>query len=169
MIKFFRTIRKKLISEGKTSKYFKYAIGEIVLVVIGILIALQINNWNEERKSNEQIHALLDNLTMSIEEDKEYLNNTAILHEFRSNSFSLLYQNALNKKEPYSAVGPITKLENNTIWKGPYPDTVNVDFANLTMIYSGIHDDVVINKNVLDELKNTGLFSKLKNDSLRNQ
>jgi hypothetical protein len=45
MIKFFRQIRFKLMETGKTSKYFKYAIGEIVLVVIGILIALQINNW----------------------------------------------------------------------------------------------------------------------------
>lgn len=50
MIKFFRHIRQSLIMENKTSKYFKYAIGEIVLVVIGILIALQINNWNENRK-----------------------------------------------------------------------------------------------------------------------
>ena len=49
MIKFFRNIRKRLLSEGKTGKYFKYAIGEIVLVVIGILIALQVNNWNEKR------------------------------------------------------------------------------------------------------------------------
>ena len=52
MIKFFRKIRQKLLSEGKTGKYFKYAIGEIALVVIGILIALQINNWNETRKEN---------------------------------------------------------------------------------------------------------------------
>ena len=50
MIKFFRKIRQNLLSEGKTGKYFKYAIGEIVLVVIGILIALQINNWNENTK-----------------------------------------------------------------------------------------------------------------------
>jgi len=50
MIKFFRRIRHNLLSENKTRKYFKYAIGEIVLVVIGILIALQINNWNEQRK-----------------------------------------------------------------------------------------------------------------------
>ncbi len=167
MIKFFRKIRQNLLMENKTGKYFKYAIGEIVLVVIGILIALQINNWNEKRKSNEQIHALLDNLKMSIDEDREYLNTTAIIHEFRSNSLSRLYQNALNKKEPYSPVKSISKLENNTIWKGSYPDTVNGDFANLTIIYSGIHDDVVINKNVLDELKNTGLFSELKNDSLK--
>jgi hypothetical protein len=51
MIKLFRNIRQSLLNEGKTTKYFKYAIGEIVLVVIGILIALNINNWNEHRKS----------------------------------------------------------------------------------------------------------------------
>jgi hypothetical protein len=50
MIKLFRNIRKNLLNEGKTTKYFKYAIGEIILVVIGILIALSINNWNELRK-----------------------------------------------------------------------------------------------------------------------
>lgn len=46
MIKFFRHIRQKLISEGKTRKYFQYAIGEILLVMIGILLAIQVNNWN---------------------------------------------------------------------------------------------------------------------------
>lgn len=50
MLKFFRNIRKKLLAEGKTVNYLKYAIGEIFLVVIGILIALQVNNWNEDRK-----------------------------------------------------------------------------------------------------------------------
>lgn len=54
MIKFFRKIRLKLLSEGKTGSYFKYAIGEIVLVVIGILIAVQINNWNEGRKQDDR-------------------------------------------------------------------------------------------------------------------
>ena len=50
MIKFFRYIRNTLVKDGKTTKYLKYAIGEIVLVVIGILIALSINNWNETQK-----------------------------------------------------------------------------------------------------------------------
>mgnify|MGYP001591841413 CR=1 FL=1 len=52
MIKFFRRIRQGLLSENKFSKYLLYAIGEIILVVIGILIALQINNWNEKRKND---------------------------------------------------------------------------------------------------------------------
>ena len=52
MLKFFRHIRQNLIMKNKTSKYFGYAIGEIILVVIGILIALSINNWNENRKDH---------------------------------------------------------------------------------------------------------------------
>ena len=62
MIKFFRNIRQSLHNEGKTSKYFKYAIGEIVLVVIGILIALQVNNWNENRISFTKKEKLLNAL-----------------------------------------------------------------------------------------------------------
>ena len=50
MIRFFRNIRQKLAAENKVMAYLRYAIGEIILVVIGILIALQINNWNERRK-----------------------------------------------------------------------------------------------------------------------
>lgn len=61
MIKFFRKVRQNSLSEGKTKRYFQYAIGEIVLVVIGILIALQINNWNEQRKKiNLSDQALLE-------------------------------------------------------------------------------------------------------------
>jgi hypothetical protein len=69
MIKFFRNIRQNLLNEGKTSKYFKYAIGEIVLVVIGILIALSINNWNEQRKHNHNLRGIYSNLLLDIKSD----------------------------------------------------------------------------------------------------
>ena len=76
MIKFFRHIRKSLLSEGKTTKYFKYAIGEIVLVVIGILIALQINNWNENNNLNklrqEYYHQLLVDLKKDVSSIDEF-------------------------------------------------------------------------------------------------
>ena len=52
MIKFFRKIRQKMLTENKFSKYLIYAIGEIVLVVLGILIALQLNNLNEEKRTH---------------------------------------------------------------------------------------------------------------------
>lgn len=53
MLKFFRKIRQGLLTENKISKYLIYAIGEIALVMIGILLALQVNNWNEQAKSNQ--------------------------------------------------------------------------------------------------------------------
>ena len=53
MIKFFRKIRFDLMEQNKTGKYLKYALGEIILVVIGILIALGINSWNEQKKNDE--------------------------------------------------------------------------------------------------------------------
>lgn len=59
MIKFFRHVRQRLLSESKFSKYLIYAFGEIILVVIGILIALQINNWNDNRKSRVRINQIL--------------------------------------------------------------------------------------------------------------
>ena len=82
MIKFFRSIRKNMIKENRTSKYLLYAIGEIVLVVIGILIALSINNWNEEQKENNQKLFILNKLGVDIKTDiftiKEEINVNAI-------------------------------------------------------------------------------------------
>jgi len=69
MIKFFRNIRLNLISEGKALNYFKYAIGEIVLVVIGILIALQINNWNEQRIEKNEATAYLSEFRKDLVSD----------------------------------------------------------------------------------------------------
>lgn len=75
MIKFFRKIRQNLIIENKTSKYFKYAVGEIILVVIGILIALSINNWNEIRKSNIEERSALENIHRDFVKNREFLTN----------------------------------------------------------------------------------------------
>jgi hypothetical protein len=70
MIKFFRNIRQNLLKQGQTSKYLKYAIGEIVLVVIGILIALQINNWNENRKSIIEGNKLIGSIYNDLKNDR---------------------------------------------------------------------------------------------------
>ncbi|MFD2916366.1 DUF6090 family protein [Psychroserpens luteus] len=61
--------------ESKTGKYFKYAIGEIILVVIGILIALQINNWNEKRKINNEIESVFSLLEQELETNTKQGNN----------------------------------------------------------------------------------------------
>jgi len=78
MIKFFRKIRQNLLSEGRTGKYLKYAFGEIILVVIGILIALQVNDWNQERKNriieNKLYHSLISSLESDLEDVNEKIN-----------------------------------------------------------------------------------------------
>lgn len=75
MIKFFRKIRQNLLSESKFSKYLLYAIGEIILVVIGILIALQINGWNQDKQNTKQEQQILSQLL------KEYSNNLNQIEE----------------------------------------------------------------------------------------
>lgn len=76
MIKFFRKIRQKLLAEGRLSKYLIYALGEIILVVVGILIALQINNWNEEKKNILVEHKILQDILKNLVEDQETLETT---------------------------------------------------------------------------------------------
>jgi len=76
MIKFFRKIRQRLLTENKFSKYLIYAIGEIVLVVIGILIALQINNLNEQRKSDTLTSTYLNNLQLDLLSDLSGIKKT---------------------------------------------------------------------------------------------
>jgi hypothetical protein len=74
MIKFFRQIRQNMIKENRTSKYLLYAIGEIILVVIGILIALQINNWNENQKAETTEIYVLKEVLSNLNEDGIILN-----------------------------------------------------------------------------------------------
>lgn len=72
MMKLFRKIRQRLLSENKFSKYLIYAIGEILLVVIGILIALQINIWNENKKNTKKEIFHLENILSSLQDDLDY-------------------------------------------------------------------------------------------------
>ena len=81
MIKFFRRIRLDLIEKNKTGKYFKYALGEIILVVIGILIALQINNLNQKSQEKDQLDASLMLMQLNLKEDLKNLDQQIIYNE----------------------------------------------------------------------------------------
>jgi hypothetical protein len=80
MIKFFRKIRYNLLQTGKTGEYLKYAIGEIFLVVIGILIALQINNWNEDRKDKKLEQNYLSKIHEEFKQNKEQFDRIISIH-----------------------------------------------------------------------------------------
>lgn len=75
MVKFFRRIRQRLLTENKVSKYLLYAFGEIILVVIGILIALGVNNWNEEKKDRRAGEDLLVRIHRDLVKDTVDFNN----------------------------------------------------------------------------------------------
>jgi len=92
MIKFFRNIRQHLLTENKVSKYIVYAIGEIILVVIGILIALALNNWNEKRKERlteiqlykeirDDLHFSLIDLERDLEDHRLHIRRTIALRD----------------------------------------------------------------------------------------
>lgn len=104
MIKFFRHIRKKLISENKFTKYLIYAVGEIILVVIGILIALWINNINEDNKSNEKERLALAEIVSDLEYSIHDLNKTKNEGKYSTiksiESLETLIE-VMEKKEPY--------------------------------------------------------------------
>ena len=107
MIKFFRKIRQNLIMENKTSKpalpagrYFKYAIGEIALVVIGILIALQINNWNERRIEAQAELKILKAIKTGLESDVADLTYNASFIERNIASANTIIQ-SIENDEPY--------------------------------------------------------------------
>jgi hypothetical protein len=99
MIKLFRKIRQNLLSEGKTSNYFKYAIGEIVLVVIGILIAVSLNDWSESRKQKQE----LQNIYSIISEDlkKDSIHITEMINQYlqRESIFNKILDGKMTKEE----------------------------------------------------------------------
>ena len=145
MIKFFRQVRQKLIIENKTANYLKYAIGEIVLVVIGILIALQINNWNENRKTNLEEQRALLNIQSDFSKNKELLNDL-ITTTKKSIDAGMKILNYTGSK-----VKPKTEDEFN--------DLLNSLFD---------HDPYYPLNGFLDDLLNSGKLGIFKNVELRN-
>jgi hypothetical protein len=99
MIKFFRKIRQNLLMENKTGKYFKYAIGEIILVVIGILIALSINNWNQRQQNEELSKLYFEDFINEVSSDITALNGHINSNERMNKNLSSIINTLSTKKE----------------------------------------------------------------------
>lgn len=143
MIKFFRKIRQRLLTENKFSKYLLYAIGEIVLVVIGILIALQINNWNENQKKSIIESEILTELKSCLERDLE-----DVIWNLNSESEKLTSQKVI-----------INWIEEDL----NYDDSLETHFVNIS--YVTFFND---NPSTYNDLKQLGMRT-ISNDSLRGQ
>jgi len=101
MIKFFRKIRQNLLRENKTVKYLRYTIGEIVLVVIGILIALQINNWNQKRNNATQELQLLKSCKIGLQKDLSDIDINIKIHSQSIASAELILK-IIEDNQPYN-------------------------------------------------------------------
>ncbi|MEQ6124185.1 DUF6090 family protein [Pseudotenacibaculum sp. MALMAid0570] len=97
MLKIFRRVRQKLIQQNKVSNYLLYAIGEITLVMIGILLALQVNNWNEVRKTNTQLKSILKTVSLDLERDTIASNRIIRFYDTIKKKSDLIIQKKLNR------------------------------------------------------------------------
>jgi type II secretory pathway pseudopilin PulG len=143
MIKFFRKIRYDLMGENKTGKYLKYAFGEIVLVVIGILIALSINNWNETRKLELKKQELILNL----------------IDDFQENIVQL---------KPAIAKSDSLSYKMNTFFDNAYLSNLKISIDSLKVLNDGFFRPVYFFPSMVsyDEAKANGNLTILKNKEL---
>ena len=144
MIKFFRKIRQNLLSEGKTVKYLKYAIGEILLVVIGIFIAIQLNNWNENRIDQHKAHDYLIKLNQPLNFNLAKLNDR------------------INNIE--TRLKLVKELTAKLIGEGNKQDDAILDSLILN-IYTDFN--ITLDNNILIEGINNGKINLVKSDTLR--
>ena len=141
MIKFFRKIRKQLLSENKFSKYLIYAMGEILLVMIGILLAFQVNSWNDQRKRDLLEIDILKELKQNLMVDIVDIDQNISQHE-----------QSLKSSQIIASV-----IENDL----PNNDSLNNHFSNIILVPMFLPT-----KTAYENLKLTG-STILDNDSLR--
>ena len=145
MIKFFRKIRQRLLTENKFSKYLIYAIGEIALVMIGILLALQVNNWNENQKKEILEIQYLSSLIQDLEIDTLYYTHRS---ERSQNIIDKNPQIIRSMYQIQQTVEDVEDLYANIIW-----DSEELTIQNATYI----------------ELTNSGNLNIFKSQNLKNK
>mgnify|MGYP001817630242 FL=1 len=142
MLRFFRKLRQRLFTENKFSKYLLYALGEIALVMIGILLALQVNNWNEERKQRQVEIKYFGNLKNDLQADITRLDYMIeVAHKKVDASRNV------KRKADRDSTGSL------------------YDFSNDLLLLFFV-DEFRPNDNTYNEMKSSGNFSTLRNDKL---
>ena len=150
---------------GSTQQYLLYALGEIGLVVIGILIALQINNWNEEAKRDATLTNYMENLVENLKVDEARYKRMESSSYFRY--YSLQYLIQLCGESPYDPTNDGHRIDDwkpNEIWNEPIPSEYDTSFIKLTFLWVHRTGNFPVNTPTMEELKSTGLYSHLRED-----
>ena len=133
MLTFFRRIRKGLLGEGAIPKYLLYAIGEILLVMIGILLALQINNWNESNKDRDTEQKVLIGLYKNLELNSNQFNGRLRAIEDRNRSSEIIFSVITSSNKDVDTIGrhwqkAIQNIGNLTLSMAGYESLKDVGF-----------------------------------------
>ena len=169
MIKFFRKIRQTLIMKNQTGKYLKYAIGEIILVVIGILIALQINNWNEGRKTNEKMLQILNTVKQDLVSDIGLCNNIIKNYKSKDSIRKLIFEKKLDNVDFSKIKGQYLTsdsfvLEINTNGYSRYAENIDKipkSYDSLTKILNSIYKENKSNLDLYNSLMDDGITQQM--------
>lgn len=172
-MKLFRKIRQRLLADNQIGRYLKYASGEVFLIVIGILIALSINNWNENQKIEKEIFNYLVNLREALKDDITSFEANISLNKTRLKGiFYILEYSGLNTQR-FTELEWVDLSNNDNVsflWEGPFPDSLNRKFLHLSFSMLGRgFGGISLNKSVINELYATGSFSHIQNADLKTQ
>ncbi|MBA4154542.1 DUF6090 family protein [Flavobacterium sp.] len=174
MLKFFRNIRYKFIEEGRFINYLKYAIGEIFLVVIGILIAVSINNWNENRKQQQLFLTILKNIEDDMKSDTLVFYQTKDNFRKGDSIFKRILDNKMTREDYINcercaniinAHAPLNfKSKGFEMLKG-YVDNQNETkdslASDILMFYSQVTDlSQIINEHIKNDVSGNLKYSK---------
>jgi len=140
MFRFFRSIRKKLIEEDNVRKYLLYAIGEILLVVIGILIALQVNNWNEQQLEINNEKVLLGEVLEALHADSLALAEMTALMDSTFEVYTTLYRISEAELSPESLIDADLMRHSASgfpVSKANYPDLASkvLDYETKNQVF----------------------------------
>lgn len=193
MIKFFRKIRQKLLSVNNFRKYLLYAVGEIVLVVIGILIALSINNWNESRKQSSAEKEFITSVKNDLKQDKFFIEQIIALNEPRMEAYEILNRDLQslynNDRKTLDSIFKNYFRSQRTFYpiSGSYESAVSgnqiTNFRNKELVqkvvklYNSTYDRLIDNGRILDDRwaflskkysyeRRTGKFREMKPEQL---
>ena len=148
----FKNNQPENSNSNKISVLLKYAIIEISLVVIGILLALQINNWNENRLLNIQKGENLINLKSAIQKDINLLKAIESFNDFRFNSLSQVLKWSNNSVANLDSSKLI--LKDSVVWNKPIPEEFEKNFFDKTITYIQRPRIMIIHSYAMEEIKN---------------
>ncbi|MDG1572650.1 DUF6090 family protein [Robiginitalea sp. M366] len=173
MLQVFRRLRMQLLHNDSFRHYLGYALGEIVLLVLGIFMALQLNNWNERRLARDRLAHYLVSLEQDLAADVATLDHALAVNGFRLYGIQYLLEHGGMNAGPFTEMPWWDASVNNGLhgyWEGPYPTVPDSVFTQQAFCWLGRgFGGASFNRGVINELYATGSFSNIPDEGLKRE